>query len=164
MGGITFSRMAVLALAALLPACQNFPGIQKSAVPETSRTSIVRDVRINFTEVAPGELKVNVGDEVRFINDRTQPVRIVLIEAGKTMACNRGFTGMIDQEAEIGPGDYASFCFDRTGTVKYMARSQGAVPGGEQVLSARIQIEGDGAIPVLSRESSLSTSRSEELK
>lgn len=165
MGEMTFSRIVLLGLAALLPACQNFPGLQKSSVPETSRTAIVRDVRINLSEVAPAELKVNVGDEVRFINDRTQPVRLILIEAGKSIACNRGFTGMIDQEADIAPGGYASFCFDKAGLVKYMVRSQAAVPGGEQVLSAQIQVQGGGATPVSARQSSLSTGRSEaELK
>src|SRR5512132_3573374 len=92
----------------------------KPTVPETSRTAVVHDVRIALTEIQPVELRANVGDEVRFINDKTQPIRIVLIEAGKSIACNKGFNGMIDQEADIKPGQYAGFCFSKPGTVKYM--------------------------------------------
>jgi hypothetical protein len=88
------------------------------------------------------ELRVNVGDEVRFINDKTQPIRIILIEAGKRIACSKGFNGTIDQEADIKLGQYASFCFNKTGAVKYMAREQTAVIGGEQILSAQIVIGG----------------------
>jgi plastocyanin len=112
----------------------------KPTVPETSRTAVVHDVRVSLTDIVPAELHVNVGDEVRFINDKTQPVRIILIEAGKSIACSKGFNGLVDQEAVIRPGQYASFCFNKTGTVKYMAREQQAVTGGEQVLSAHILI------------------------
>jgi hypothetical protein len=110
-------------------------------------------VRVSLTDIVPAELRVNVGDEVRFINDKTQPVRIILIEAGKSIACNKGFSGLIDQEAEIKPGQYASFCFNKSGAVKYMAREQQAVTGGEQVLSAFILIGGSTSRPVRTRES-----------
>lgn len=130
-------------------------------VPQTSRTAVVHDVRVSLTDIAPLELRANVGDEVRFINDKTQPIRVVLIEAGKRIACNKGFNGTIDQEADIKPGQYAAFCFSQTGTVKYMARDQTAVTGGEQILSAQILIGGSTARPVRSPESSPSIERSE---
>jgi plastocyanin len=114
----------------------------KPTVPETSRTAVVHDVHVSLTDIAPTELRANVGDEVRFINDKTQPIRIVLIEAGKSIACNKGFNGNIDQEADIKPGQYASFCFNKTGTVKYMARDLTAVTGGEVVIPAQIVIVG----------------------
>ncbi len=71
------------------------------SVPETSRTALVHDVRVTLTEIAPIDLRINVGDEVRFIKDKTQAIRIVLIEAGKTTADNMGFNGTIDQERDI---------------------------------------------------------------
>jgi plastocyanin len=123
----------------LLSGCSNM-WTNKPTVPETSRTAVVHDVRVSLTDIVPAELHVNVGDEVRFINDKTQPVRIILIEAGKSIACNKGFNGLVDQEAIIKPGQYASFCFNKTGAVKYMAREQQAVTGGEQVLSAYILV------------------------
>lgn len=125
----------------------------KPTVPETSRTAVVHDVRVSLTDIVPADLRVNVGDEVRFINDKTQPVRIILIQAGKSIACNKGFNGLIDQEADIKPGQYASFCFNKPGAVKYMAREQQAVTGGEQVLSAHILIGGSTVRPVRTQDS-----------
>jgi len=111
------------------------------AVPETSRTANVHDVRIGLTNLSPTDLSVDVGDEVRFINERADPVRIILIEAGKSIACKRGFLGSLDQEAEIKPGESASFCFEKAGTAKYMVRSKPmGMVGGEKVLSSEIQI------------------------
>ena len=133
----------------------------KPTVPEMSRTAVVHDVRVSLTEIEPAELRANVGDEVRFINDKTQPIRIILIEAGKSIACNKGFNGTIDQEADIKPGQYASFCFNKTGAVKYMAREQQAVTGGEQVLSAQILVGGSPMRPVRARDGYSSPGRSE---
>jgi plastocyanin len=152
-----------IGLIVLLSGCSNTMWTNKPTVPETSRTAVVHDIRVSLTDIAPPELRVNVGDEVRFINDKTQPVRVILIEAGKSIACNKGFNGTIDQEADIKPGQYASFCFNKTGTIKYMAREQTAVTGGEQVLSAQIHIGGSGsaAQPTRARESHPSSGRSE---
>src|ERR1041385_4795937 len=111
------STFCLLVVMALMAGCQ---GYGKSAVPETSRTANVYTIKVDLTEVSPAELTVGVGDEVLFVNDRTQPLRIILVEGGKRVACQRGFSGAIDQEAEIAAGRSASFCFDRPGTVKYM--------------------------------------------
>ncbi|HKO31515.1 MAG TPA: hypothetical protein VJU54_10265, partial [Nitrospiraceae bacterium] len=87
------------------------------------------------------DLRVGVGDELRFINGRADPVRIILIEAGKSIACKRGFTGSLDQQADINPGESASFCFEKAGTARYMVRSKPhGMVGGEQVVSADIEI------------------------
>jgi plastocyanin len=120
-----------------------------TAVPETSRTAKVQDVHVGLTDVAPVEASINVGDEVRFVNDRADPVRIILIDAGKSIACRRGFTGAVDQQADINPGESASFCFEKAGTAKYMVRSKPhGMVGGEKVVSAEIQIREDSAEPV----------------
>lgn len=128
----------IFGLAVMLSGCATWSN--KPTVPETSRTAVVHDIHVSLTDIDPVELRANVGDEVRFINDKTQPIRVVLIEAGKSIACNKGFNGNIDQEADIKPGQYAGFCFSKPGTVKYMARDQSAVTGGEVVLPAQILI------------------------
>ena len=92
--------LTVLAVALLVSGCQH-----GTAVPETSRTANVHNVKFAMTEISPSELTVNVGDEILFFNDRTQPVRLVLIEGGRSIACQRGFTGYVDQEALINPGE-----------------------------------------------------------
>ena len=126
----------IIALTLMLSGCSTWSN--KPTVPEMSRTAVVHDVRVSLTSIDPVELRANVGDEVRFINDKTQPIRVVLIEAGKRIACNKGFNGTIDQEADIKPGQYAGFCFSQPGPVKYMARDLTAVTGGEVVLPAQI--------------------------
>ena len=150
-----------IGLIVLLSGCSNMAWTNKPTVPETSRTAVVHDVRVSMTDIAPTELRVNVGDEVRFINDKTQPVRIILIDAGKSIACNKGFNGTIDQEADIKPGQYASFCFNKNGAVKYMARDQMAVTGGEQVLPAQILVGGSTVRPVRTRENHPTRSEAE---
>jgi plastocyanin len=120
------------------------------AVPETSRTAKVHDVRIGLTDVAPAEASVDVGDEVRFINGRADPVRIILIDAGKSIGCKRGFTGSLDQQADINPGESASFCFEKPGKAKYMVRSKPhGMVGGEKVVSAEIEIREASAEPAV---------------
>jgi plastocyanin len=151
--------MIMIGLAAVLLGCGSMGN--KATIPEISRTAAVHDVHVSLTELTPTDLRVNIGDEVRFINDRSNTVRIILIEAGKGIACNKGFNGTLDQEADVKPGQYASFCFNRTGIVKYMARELAAVTGGEQVLSAEIRVEGSLVQPVGLRESYPATGRSE---
>ncbi|MGC3974369.1 MAG: hypothetical protein QM771_08325 [Nitrospira sp.] len=135
----------IIGFAIMLSACSTWSN--KPTVPETSRTAVVHDVRVSLTNIEPVELRANVGDEVRFINDKTQPIRVILIEAGKRIACNKGFNGTIDQEADIKPGQYAGFCFSQPGTVKYMARDLSAMTGGELVLPAQIFVGTSTARP-----------------
>lgn len=140
--------LTIAAMSMLLAGCQEFPTMGRPALPETSRTAKVHDVTIGMTEITPPEVTVGVGDEVRFINDQTHPVRVILIEAGKNMACRRGFTGTIDQEAEIEPAGSASMCFESGGIVKYMVRPKSQVPAGGKVLTARINIQEHAAAPM----------------
>ncbi len=115
-------------------------GCQHWTVPETSRTGKVHSVRFGMSEISLSELRVNVGDEILFYNDRTNLVRLVILEGGRNLACQRGFSGYADQEALISPGGTASFCFDKAGTARYILRSK----PGEKPLSAQILIR-DGS-------------------
>ena len=155
------STLCLLAVTALtVSGCQ---GYGKSAVPETSRTANVHTVKVDLTEISPAEVTAGVGDEILFVNDRTHPLRIILIEGGKRVACQRGFSGAIDQEAEIAAGRSASFCFDRPGTVKYMARSKGNVEGAEIVLPGQIHVERTGeSAPVQARDRRVPTPTNRE--
>ena len=152
--------MMLIGLTVMLSACESMMLTNNPAIPDTSRTAVVHDVRITLTDIAPTDLRVNVGDEIRFINERSNPVRVILIEAGKSIACTKGFNGHIDQEARIKPGQYASFCFNKTGPVRYMAREQTSVTGGEQVLSAQIQVQGGAVQATSGREDFVLPSRS----
>jgi plastocyanin len=73
--------------------------------------------------VSPQRLDVQVGDEVRWQNLRSEPVRISLLNqlsvAG--ISCQTGFSrfGMLDDTATIPPHAYVSLCFTRAGSIQY---------------------------------------------
>ena len=80
----------IIGLTVVLSGCTMWSN--KPTVPETSRTAVVHDVRVSLTNIDPVELRAHVGDEIRFINDKTQPIRVVLIEAGKELPVTKGST------------------------------------------------------------------------
>jgi plastocyanin len=128
--------VTLLALASLVLGCQH-----------DTRTGNVHNVKIDLNEVSPAELTVGVGDEILFFNGRTQPVRVILIEGGRSIACQRGFAGRVDQEALINPEGTASFCFEKAGTFKYMVRAQGVFEGAESVLPGPFIIRAAPRLP-----------------
>jgi plastocyanin len=83
---------------ALIAGCSNTMWTNRPTVPETSRTAVVHDVRVSLTDIVPTELHVNVGDEVRFINDKTQPVRIILIKPARGLPVAKGSTAPLTKK------------------------------------------------------------------
>ena len=137
--------VTVLVLASLVWGCQHGT---TTVVPQMSRTGNVHNVKIGLNELSPAEMTVGVGDEIIFFNDRTQPVHVILIEGGRSIACQRGFAGLVDQDALINPAGTASFCFERAGTFKYMVRAQGVIEGAESVQAGQIMVKGGPAAPL----------------
>ena len=107
--------ITLVALASLVWGCQHGT---TTVVPQTSRTGNVHNVKVSLNEGSLAEMTVGVGDEILFFNDRTQPVHVILIDGGRSIACQRGFAGLVDQDALINPGGTASFCFEKAGTEK----------------------------------------------
>lgn len=73
--------------------------------------------------VSPQRLDVQVGDEVRWQNLRSEPVRISLLShlSGSGVSCETGFShfGSLDDTATIPPNAYVSLCFARAGSIQY---------------------------------------------
>ena len=92
--------ITLVALASLVWGCQHGT---TTVVPQTSRTGNVHNVKLGLNEGSLAEMTVGVGDEILFFNDRTQPVNVILIEGGRSIACQRGFAGLVDQEALSNP-------------------------------------------------------------
>jgi plastocyanin len=113
------------------------------AGPQTTRTGAVHDIRISEAP-EPAELNVNPGDEVRWINMRTLPLRVDLVEVKPDdLACERGFSnllGTIQESATINPNESASACFVKASTVKYNLRMESALPGGKSIVSGVVQV------------------------
>lgn len=118
----------------LLAACTGF---------STTRTGVVHDVRV-AEGPEPADLLVNPGDEVRWVNARSLPIRVDLINVpSEDLACERGFSnwfGVIQESATIKPNETASACFARAGAVTYNLRMDSALPGGRVVVPGVIRI------------------------
>lgn len=129
------TALAAVVVAGSLIAC---------AGPQTSRSGEIHTVNIE-KEPAPADLVVNVGDEVRWVNHRTLPVRLDLVigDPRETLSCERGFSnfvGMTRDSAEIAPNESVAACFKKVGVVKYNIRMESALPGGKAITSGTVQV------------------------
>jgi plastocyanin len=113
------------------------------AGPPTSRTGAVHDVRV--TEGPdPADLIVNPGDEVRWVNSRSLPIRVDLVNVNSDgLSCERGFSnflGIVRESATIKPNETVSACFTKPGVVNYNLRMDSALPGGRVVTPGIIRV------------------------
>lgn len=104
----------ILIVVGLLTACA-------AASPDTTP---VRTHYIHIQDaVSPQRLDVRIGDEVRWQNLRSEPVRISLLShlSGSGVSCQTGFSrfGSLDDTATIPPNAYVSLCFARAGSIQY---------------------------------------------
>lgn len=113
------------------------------AGPATTRTGAVHDIRVTEGP-EPADLVVNPGDEVRWVNSRTLPLRVDLVNVNsEDVSCQRGFSnlfGMYRESATIQPNDSGSACFSKAGVVNYNLRMDSALPGGRKIVPGIIRI------------------------
>lgn len=114
-----------------------------TGVSGTSRTGAVHDV--TFEErMTPANLRVQPGDEIRWVNQRTMAVTVEFLgDALDEVTCREGFSSLIGRrqdEATIKPNESASLCFSTAGTVTYNARMDSAVAGGQMIESGTIRV------------------------
>ena len=110
---------------------------------ETSRSGNIHEIRFG-EHLTPAAIQVSVGDEVRWVNERTSPITVEFLENGlDDITCERGFSNLAGQRREvttIPPNGSASLCFGSNGTVTYNSRADTAVQGGQQIESGPIQV------------------------
>lgn len=99
-------------------------GLLAACAAATPGTAPARTHYIHIQDtVSPQRLDVHVGDEVRWRNLRSAPVRISLLNqlSGSGVSCQTGFSrfGSLDDTATIPPNAYVSLCFARTGSIQY---------------------------------------------
>jgi plastocyanin len=130
--------------AALLATAAGCASIQGTgSIPNTTRTGAIHDV--NFEErMTPVNLRVQPGDEVRWVNKRSTPVTVEFLgDALADVTCQRGFSSLLRRQQEaatIQPNESASLCFGREGTVTYNARMESPVAGGQMIESGTIRV------------------------
>jgi hypothetical protein len=93
-----------------------------SVKENVQNTGTVRYVQI-LDEVKPPTLYARVGDEIRWVNLQSSPVRIGILNGGwhGHVACEKGFGsfGSIEDSVVIAPQEYVSLCFGKPATVHY---------------------------------------------
>ena len=111
--------------------------------PQTTRSGEVYDVKIEEA-LTPAILTVGIGDEVRWVNHRTRPVRIdFLDETLDEVSCQRGFTnwmGMQKEATTVAVNESVSLCFAKAAVIDYNVRMDSALPGGKQIVRGEIRV------------------------
>jgi plastocyanin len=114
-----------------------------AGIADSTRTGAIHDVKFE-ERMTPAYLQVQVGDEVRWINQRSTPVRLQFLDdALEDVVCQVGFSNLLRRQQEaatIKPNETASLCFGRVGTVTYNARVDSPVAGGQTIESGTIRV------------------------
>jgi plastocyanin len=117
------------------------------AVPTVTRTGDVKDIIIG-DDLSSREIAVNTGDEVRWINKRTQPVRVIFLDAvlDKQLSCKNNVGGWMtpSDTAKLGKNETASACFRDPGYFRYIVRMESALTTGDINIQGVIKVGGQG--------------------
>ena len=117
------------------------------AVPTVTRTGDVKDIIIG-DDLSSREITVNTGDEVRWINKRTQPVRVIFLDAvvDKQLSCKNNVGGWMtpSDTAKLGKNETASACFRDPGYFRYIVRMESALTTGDINIQGVIKVGGQG--------------------
>lgn len=112
-------------------------------VPMTTRTGDIVNVKIE-NDLTPNRVIAQVGDEIRWVNHRSQPVRVDFTGGAlDEVSCRRGFTnwiGMKQESVQLDANETASICFSARGLHTYNVRMDSAVPGGKQIVQGEVQV------------------------
>ena len=113
-----------------------------------TRSGDVKDI-IFGDNLTSGDITVNPGDEVRWVNKRTAPVRIVFLDpaSDKQMSCNNNFGGWMTPSgtAELATNQTASACFRDPGYYRYTVRMESASMTGERNVSGVVKVGGQAS-------------------
>ncbi|MBV6470994.1 MAG: hypothetical protein NBKEAIPA_02921 [Nitrospirae bacterium] len=123
---VLYSLLALTLIS--LAACSSSPTASKtrSEMEAGTKTGTVKNIVITET-ITPTSLTVRAGDEVRWINQRQEPVTVNIDgPLEHNVSCRNGFSkamGMgIDNSTTLSSNETAGLCFSRIGTVNYSVR------------------------------------------
>lgn len=116
--------------------------------PTVTRSGDVKDIIIG-EKLSSAEVVVSPGDEVRWINKRTAPVRIVFLDQGahKQLSCKNNFGGLMTPSgtAKLAMNESASACFRDPGYFRYTVRMESGLTTGEINVPGVIKVGGQGS-------------------
>jgi plastocyanin len=119
-----------------------------ASVADTTRTGTIHEVTFG-ERMVPANLRVQPGDEVRWINGRSTSVTVEFLSGAlDSVSCEKGFSirgfgnlrGRLQESTTIEPNGSASLCFENLGTISYNARMESAVAGGQQIEQGTIRV------------------------
>jgi plastocyanin len=114
------------------------------STPTVTRTGDVKDIVIG-DKLSAAEVSVNPGDEVRWVNKRTAPVRIVFLDpVTEKLSCKNNVGGWMTRNdtIKLDTNESASACFRDVGQVRYTVRMDSALPTGEMNVPGMIRVGG----------------------
>jgi hypothetical protein len=115
------------------------------STPTVTRSGDVKDIIIGDT-LSAGEVVVSPGDEVRWVNKRTAPVRVIFLDlmSDKQFSCKNNFGGLMtpSSTAKLDTNEIASACFRDPGYVRYTVRMKSADTTGELNVPGVIKVGG----------------------
>lgn len=121
-------------------------GLTSCAMPETSRTALVKDIQI-AEDVNPDNVLIHAGDEIRWVNVRKDRVQLDIPNlAEKSLSCQRGFTnwaGNTRESVHLKPNETVSLCFSQPTVINYIVRAETAAPGGRDLLTGAVRVAGN---------------------
>ena len=136
MSSIRYLGISLVALI-FLAGCQSTPTV--------TRSGDVKDIIIG-DNLSSGEVVVSPGDEVRWVNKRTAPVRIVFLDpvSDKQFSCKNNFGGLMtpSNTAKLATNETASACFRDPGYFRYTVRMESAGMTGEGNVPGVVKVGG----------------------
>jgi hypothetical protein len=121
--------------------------------PSVSGGRDVTDILIT-ERLSNANVLIRPGDEVRWINGRTTPVRVVFLSsvAGR-LSCNQGFSGFMEpvESAVLAPNEHAAACFTHPGSMRYAVLMKGEQPSTDHSVIGlvRVREEPDGPVSAM---------------
>ncbi|MGC3976701.1 MAG: hypothetical protein QM771_20315 [Nitrospira sp.] len=114
-----------------------------TSLPDTTRTAVVQDVKIE-EKLSSEHIRVQAGDEVRWVNYRKLGVRVEVPNVTTDdLSCQRGFSnwmGSFREVATLKPNETAALCFEKAGVFNYIVRAETSLGGGMQVLPGTVGV------------------------
>ena len=118
-----------------------------NSAPYSSKATRMHTVNVG-PKIEPLQINAGRGDEVRWVNQRSEPIAVVFPKTDTVpISCRTGFK-TIDQTAlaaVVAPHESASLCFAEIGKYNYQVRLDENIPSAETERNATVSIVAGGA-------------------
>src|SRR5689334_10152345 len=118
-----------------------------ASAPYSSKGTTIHTVNVG-PKIQPLQINAGRGDEVRWVNQRSEPIAVVFPKTDAVpITCRTGFK-TVDQtilSAVVAPNASASLCFSKIGKYDYQIRLDENIPGAEVDRNASVFVVGGGA-------------------